>query len=65
MGLVVAFLKKRKSFILRGSRLGPYCWAIDYCESKLLGTLEQRDQMASLFFNIWPFTSMKTCPMTY
>ena len=26
---------------------------------------EQCDQMSSLFFNIWPITSMKICPMAY
>ena len=26
---------------------------------------EQCDQMASLFYNVWPFTSMKNCPMAY
>ena len=29
-----------------------------------LATL-QCDQMARLFFNIWPFTLMQTCPMAY
>ena len=27
--------------------------------------LKQCDQMAILFFNIWPFTSMKTGPLAY
>ena len=25
----------------------------------------QCDQMARLFFNFWPFTSMKICPMAF
>ena len=36
----------------------------DACvDVKELFRLEQCDQIARLLFNVWPFTSMKTCPM--
>ena len=40
--------------------------SLTYLHSRLYpSSTQQCDQMARLFFNIWPFTSTKTCPMTY
>ena len=57
---IIAFGQKKKKMKgnLGGGRSADAC-----VDVKELFRLEQCDQMARLLFNVWPFTSMKTCPM--
>ena len=43
-------------------------WSTLFTMTKTVGKVgdqTQCDQMSKLFFNIWPFTSLKICSVTY
>ena len=57
--------KLKEGWSFWGNCLLSHSWQGSQYQRNRQSVLIQCDQRARLFSNIWPFTSMKTCPLAY